>query len=72
MKKIILIAAIAMGGLMLASCSSKKECKCTMKYSDNSIAPVETTSTLEKGECSDLNTTATTSGITATMTCVQI
>ncbi len=71
MKKIILIAAFAMGGLMLASCS-KKECKCTMKYSNNVMPPVETTSKIDKGKCSDLNTTATTSGVTATMTCVQI
>ena len=72
MKKIILIAAIAMGGLMLASCSSKKECKCTSVYTGSYNDTSETTTTINGGECSDMNVTTTSNNMTMVRTCVEI
>ncbi|MEG1572134.1 MAG: hypothetical protein RSC04_00985 [Bacteroidales bacterium] len=53
------------------SCNKEKTCKCTMKYSGEFALPeVTTTITIEKGKCSDGNTSVTTGGMTATMKCV--
>ncbi len=74
MKKLLIVAAIA-STLLFAGC--KKTCHCTTTQVVPDEAPfiTETTLTIEKGKCSDMNTTQTSSfdgeTVTQTIECVQ-
>lgn len=71
----ILLAVAAM--FAMAGCSKSKTCKCTITQNVPYVGPTTTTTTgtIEKGDCSDLNSTTTTTvdgmTITQTMVCVE-
>ncbi len=70
MRKVLFVLGAA--AIMFAtSCNKEKDCKCTTSSSDPLIQDIETTTTIEDGECSDGNSTATTAGITVTVECVE-
>ena len=64
----ILLAVAAM--FAVAGCSKSKTCDCTVTQDIPYVGPstTTTTTTIEKGNCSDLNTTSTTTmdGMTVT------
>lgn len=57
--------------LGLTSCDKEKTCTCTTKTTmDGEVMGEDIVTTVDtKEDCSDLNTSATTMGVTATMTC---
>lgn len=70
-----IIAVAAM--FAMAGCSKTKTCNCKMTQNVPYVGPTvtNTTTTIEKGSCSDLNSTSTTTvegmTITQTMECVE-
>jgi len=76
MKK-VLILLVATTLLVMMGCSKAKTCNCKMTQNIPYVGPTvtNTTATIEKGSCSDLNTTTTTTvegmTITQTMECVE-
>lgn len=72
MKKLIVLVGVAVCGLMLTSCNKEKTCQCVMSYNPAYLSDVTTTQTIKEGKCSDMNTTTTTQGVTATLTCKEI
>lgn len=68
MKKLLLFAVV-FGGIALTSCSKEKDCKCDTKIDDEVVGT--TTTTIEKGDCSDLESSSTTLGITSSVECTQ-
>jgi len=72
MKKLLFVAVL--GLIALTSCSKEKTCTCTTAYTGDGASfytPVSTSVTIKDGDCEDMNTTATASGLTQTMTCVE-
>ncbi len=75
MKKIILALAMVACAATFTSC--KKSCVCTTTQNMPGMGPMESTSevTIQKGKCSDMNTTQTTNvygeTITQTVECVN-
>ena len=71
----ILLAMAAL--FVMVGCSKSKTCRCTVTQNIPYVGPTTTTTTgtIEKGNCSDLNTTSTTTvegmTITQTMECVE-
>lgn len=71
----ILLAVAAM--FAMVGCSKTKTCNCTVTQNIPYVGPstTTTTGTIEKGNCSDLNTTTTVTmegmSITQTMECVE-
>lgn len=76
MKKAMFIIAVA-AMFAIAGCSKTKTCNCKMTQNVPYVGPTvtNTTTTIEKGSCSDLNSTSTTTvegmTITQTMECVE-
>ena len=74
MKKVLLLIAVA-GAFMFVGC--KKTCNCTTTQTFPGEAPYVTTTTLtiEKGKCSDMNSTQTTTfdgeTVTQSVECVR-
>ena len=71
MKKVMIFIAVA-AMFAMAGCSKSKTCNCKMTQNIPYVGPsvTTTTATIEKGNCSDLNSTSTTTmdGITVTTT----
>lgn len=71
----ILVAMAAM--FALAGCNKSKTCNCKMTQNLPYVGPsvTNTTTTIEKGNCSDLNSTSTTTvegvTVTTTMECTE-
>lgn len=74
-KTMILLAVAAM--FVMTGCSKSKTCNCTVTQNVPYVGPTTatTTGTIEKGNCSDLNTTTTITmegmTVTQTMECVE-
>ena len=68
MKKVVLILGV-ISMFAIASCSKEKTCKCVT--TTTGLPDVEQVLTIQDGSCSDLNTEATTAGVTAKMTCTE-
>ena len=69
MKKLLLGLAV-IGMITLASCSKEKDCECTSTSGGTEIGT--TTTTIEDGECSDMDTEVTSGGVTAKTECVEV
>lgn len=67
MKKLLFVAVL--GVFVLASCSKKKDCECVQKL--DGVALSTTTTTIEDGECADMNSSVTAGTSTQTMTCTE-
>ena len=74
MKKVLLILTAVSGMLMFSSCSKKVTCKCVVDM--GSYGKSETTVEVEGSDCSDGNTTTTTTvagiTVTANTTCTKL
>lgn len=73
MKRVTLILGVLVIAA-LSSCSKEKDCRCVTDFTgtgSEQLADVTVTTTIDKGDCSDLNTTTTTFGLVATMTCTE-
>lgn len=74
-KAMIFIAVAAM--FAMVGCSKSKTCNCKVTQNLPYVGPsvTNTTTTIEKGNCSDLNTTSTTTvegmTVTSTMECTE-
>lgn len=68
MKKLPLFVLAAALTVFATSCSKEKTCECVTDFGG-----VESTSTavIEDGDCSDLDYSTTTLGVTTTLTCVE-
>ncbi len=78
MKKFFSILAalslLACTTLFFSSCNKEVECECTTTYSGTGSEyadDVTQTVTAEDGDCSDLESTTTSSGLTATTKCKE-
>ena len=69
MKKFTFIFGV-MTILAFSSCSKTKECKCI--YTTNGTNQMESTMTIKEGKCSDMNSTISSGGFTATNTCTEL
>jgi len=72
MKKLLFVAVL--GVIVLSSCSKAKDCTCVLSYTGTGatgMTPVTTAVHIEDGECADMNTTTTVSGLTQTMVCTE-
>ncbi|MBO7647307.1 MAG: hypothetical protein J6S56_04330 [Bacteroidales bacterium] len=74
MKKVLLLTAVAML-FCFAGCKKTCHCTTTQTFPDETPMVTQTTVTIEKGKCSDMNATQTTSFdgdvMTQTIECVQ-
>lgn len=69
MKKLLIIAGvIAMVGLA-TSCKKEKDCVCKTYVGSQQMSSAETT--IEDGDCSDLNTSQTVMGMTQKVVCEE-
>ncbi|MBO4503369.1 MAG: hypothetical protein J5730_00960 [Bacteroidales bacterium] len=59
MKKVLLITAVACA-LMFTGCKKTCHCTTTQQFPDESPMVTETTVVIEKGKCTDMNATQTT------------
>ena len=60
MKKVLFVAAVACA-FMFAGCKKTCNCTTTQQFPDEAPMVTHTTVTIEKGKCTDMNTTQTTS-----------
>lgn len=67
MKKLLFVAVL--GVIALSSCKKEKDCECTSK--SGGVVAGTTTTTIKDGECADMNTSATTMGVTVSTECVE-
>jgi hypothetical protein len=67
-KALFAAAALVTISLATTSCNKEKTCVCTTTYSQG--LPNVTTELKTKESCSSLNSSTSTGGITATVTCV--
>ncbi len=70
MKKIAFILGIALL-VGMSSCSKEKDCTCTTTSSVPGVAPVTTTTHIDDGECSKLESETTSGGFTVKTTCKE-
>lgn len=76
MKKVMILLAVA-ALFAVAGCSKSKTCNCTTTQNIPYVGPTETVSTvtIESGNCSDMNSTSTTTmegmTVTTTITCTE-
>ena len=72
MKKALLIISI-LGLISLASCKKEYTCKCTTSYTGTNSENIESFSsvTISETKCADLESTATSDGITMNTTCTE-
>jgi hypothetical protein len=68
MKKVVLAAFVA--GITLVSCSSEKDCECTT--TTPGIPSSTVTTTIEDGECEDLESSTSAGGVTIATTCKEV
>ncbi len=73
MKKLtFLLGVVCIIGL--SSCSKEKDCKCVTSYSGTDSQYVEgitLSMTIKDGQCSELNSTVTVSGLISKTTCTE-
>ena len=68
MKRVLLpLCIVAL--FALASCNKEKTCECVTEVDGTQTGTTETV--IEDGECSDMNTSSTTLGITSSVTCTE-
>jgi hypothetical protein len=73
MKKLTFILGV-IAIVALSSCNKEKDCKCVTSYSGTGSWGIDDVTVLiriDEGDCSDGNTTATSSGLKLTTTCTE-
>ncbi len=70
MKKIAFILGVALL-VGMSSCSKEKDCTCTTTSSIPTVPATTVDKHIDDGDCSDLDTKATTAGITTKVTCKE-
>lgn len=68
MKRVLLpLCTVAL--FALASCNKEKTCDCVTEVDGTQTGTTE--ATIEDGDCSDMNTSTTTFGVTSSVTCTE-
>lgn len=70
MKKISILTLTVALAMFVTSCSKEKTCSCDSSVGGVSIGTTEVT--IQDGDCSDMNSSVTSGGITSETTCTEL